>query len=306
MVIGASGQDGTLLGRLLKSKGYQVAGVSRGPADECYDESIVLDVMDKAALSQVVRTRHPAEIYYLASYHRSSQAQGAALAEGEASRTFDVNLNSYIAVLEAALDLTPRPRIFYASSSLIFGNAEGGLATEQTPPQPQCLYSISKLTAMKVSEQFRQVPGMHISIGILFNHESAFRNGSFLSKRIVDSIKAIKQGRSQSLVVGELDAACDWGYAGDFVEAMWRMLQKESGDTYVVATGTLHTVRDWVDAGCALAGLSIGNVVREDPSLLFRRRPVLRGDSSKLQAITDWRPATEFGTMVEKIYHEEA
>lgn len=302
LVIGAAGQDGTLLGYLLKSKGYRITGLSRGKACKCYDESLIMDVRDSAKLGRVVRECRPNEIYYLASYHRSSQGRAGALAEGEASLSFEVNLNAYIAVLETAVYLSPQPRVFYASSSLIYGGPDNEPITERTPPRPRCLYSISKVAAMEVSEQFRQQEGMHISVGILFNHESIFRKDGFLSKRIVDGIKAIQRGENSWLSVGNLSGQCDWGYAGDFVEAMWRMLQADYGDTYVVATGKLHTVRDWVEYCCALANLHSEKVIREDPAILSRQRPVLRGDHSKLHAVTGWKPATDFEDIVGKMF----
>lgn len=306
LVIGSSGQDGKLLCRLLQSKGYRVTGLSRSLSRCWCDEEFALDVRDTVAVAQVVRALQPAEIYYLATYHRSSQGRGMTGAEAEASDTFAVNLHAYVAVLEAALRFIPHARLFYACSSLIYGEANGTPLTETTPARPQCLYGISKLAARQVSEFYRKNEGLHVSVGILFNHESAFRQDGFLSKRIVNGIRAVKEGASEHLVLGDLNAQCDWGYAGDFVEAMWRMLQLDQGCTYVVATGQLHSVRDWVEGGCALAGLRPTEVVREDPVLLTRRRPVLVGDSSRLRAATGWTPTVGFLEMIRKIYHREA
>lgn len=305
LIVGASGQDGNLLARLLKSKGYFVIGVSRGPSSNNCDEAIRLDVQNAGFLVDIVHNRRPAEIYYLAAHHQSSQGRSVIDSGEEASKTLDVNLNSYLAILQAALQIKTQPRVFYACTSLIFGNPTQTPQTEQTPPGPTCLYSMSKLAARQISEDFRDREGMHVSVGILYNHESSLRQEQFLSKRIANGIAAIQRGESSQLTVGDLGARCDWGYAGDFVEAMWRMLQLDCGDTYVVSSDELHSVRDWVEAYCQLAGLNPEQVVKQDPSLLNRKRPLLLGDSRKLRTATGWMPSTNFAEIVRKIYQNE-
>ncbi len=303
LIIGASGQDGTLLARFLKQNGYSVAGAGRRGGSESCDESVALDVRDTDDLRSLVRRVRPDELYYLAAFHRSSQ--GASESEGEASSTFDINLGAYVTVLEASIDLEPRPRIFYACSSLIFGESSDTAMTERSPASPACLYSISKQAGRLVSERFRADAGMHVCVGILFNHESSLRPEGFLSRRIVEGVRSVQRGNQRDVVVGDMNALCDWGYAGDYVQAMWRMLQHENSDTYVVATGQLHSVADWVGVSCGLAGLDPRTVVREDPTLLTRKRPVVRGDSTLLKNRTGWAPATRFDDMVAKMYRGE-
>lgn len=299
LVLGASGQDGNFLSRLLKEKGYFVHGVSRGHGDGRCDRWTQLDVADAGGVMSLLDAAPYDEVYYLAAEQQSSQADDAGHPAG---RLFDVNLNSYVALLEHATRSVTPPRIFYASSSLIFGDGEGHPATESTRPAPQCLYSISKLAGRLVSEHYRRAHGLHVSVGILFNHESPLRRPNFLSRRIVDGIHAIGCGTATELVVGDLYAGCDWGYAVDYVDAMWRMLQCDAGDTYVVATGQLHTVSDWVRTCCDLAELDTKQVVREDPSLLTRGRAAVAGDSTKLRTVTGWQPSMPFNGMVEHIY----
>src|SRR5258708_18152000 len=303
LIIGASGQDGTLLARFLRQEGYYVVGVSRHGGNGSCNESIALDVRRVQVLRDIVRRTSPAELYYLAAFHRSSQ--GRPQGRGEASRTFEVNLGSYAAVLEAALRLEPQPRVFYACSSLIFGDAGETPVTEQCLPRPGCLYSISKLAGRMVSEHFRVNERMYVSVGILFNHESALRPEQFLSRRIVEGVRAIQRGDRRHLLVGDMEARCDWGYAGDYVEAMWRMLQLQFSDTYIVTTGPLHSVGDWGRSSCRLAGLDPRAIVEEDPTLLTRKRAVLCGDSTLLRSRTGWQPTTGFEEMVAKMYREE-
>lgn len=302
LIIGASGQDGTLLSLLLRKKGYAVHGVSRRPLTQC-DESSQLDLSDPRELDRLLSAWPCDEIYYLAAEHQSSEA-----GEGQSSsrRVFEVNLHSFATVLSHVLLQANPARVFYASTSLIYGDGPAGPATESTCAQPRCVYSISKLAATHLGEHFRRQHGLHVSIGILFNHESSFRPAKFLSKRVVAGIKAIKEGRATELVVGDMTAGCDWGYAGDFVDAMWRMLQCDTSDTYVVATGELHTVQDWVRGACALADLDPFQVVREDPTLIVSRRRALLGDSSKLRRATGWRPSTAFSEMVRSMYCSQA
>jgi len=298
IIIGAKGQDGTLLGGFLLNKGYHVIGVG---VDFIHSsEQRVLnkvDILKENEVNDMISSIKPDEIYYLAAYHHSSQDKEVETRD-LIDKSYKINIQGLVNFLEAIRRHSVKTRLFYASSSLIFGNTAQNPQTEETPLNPVCIYGISKVAGMQICRFYAQKHAVFASIGILYNHESHLRPENYLSQKIVTAAKKIKAGLQKELVVGDLGAQADWGYAWDYVEAMWKILQSESPDTFIVATGKTHFVSDWVRLAFAKVGLNSKDYVHEDKSFITRKKGILVGDSSKLCDRTGWKPKTSFEEMI--------
>jgi GDPmannose 4,6-dehydratase len=306
IVIGAFGQDGTLLTELLTGRSYLVLGVDRdGARMSDGTPALALDILDRDAVAAAMKTFAPDEVYYLAAYHHS--AQSAALDDPAVlwERSYQIHLQGLLNFLDAARLSTPRCRFFYASSSLIFGDATETPQTEETPFRPQCIYGITKTAGVHCCRLYRQQYGLHVSCGIFYNHESHLRSEDFVSKKVICAALRIWAGTQKELVVGDLQAEKDWGYAPDYMDAVQRMLQLPAPDDFVVATGEPHRVLDWVTLAFGAVGLDWRAYVREDQAVIKRRGRGLIGDGSKLRKATGWHPATPFAEMVARMMRHE-
>jgi len=311
LVVGCLGQDGRLLWELLAGRGYRLTGMSRRAVHTGGDivpgegTGPAVEVSDAAAVSALVSRLRPDEIYYFAACHHSSQDRHAADPQALWTRSLAVNAAGPAHFLEAIRLHAPETRFFYAGSCLAFGEAGDTPQTEETCFRPSCVYGVSKAAGMHAVRLYRETHGVFAVGGILYNHESHLRPRRFLSRKIVRGAWRIRRGEERELVLGDLSARADWGYAPDFVDAFWRTLQAPRPADYVVATGRLSSVRDWVEKTFELAGLNWQEHVREDASLLGSRRTPLVGDSSRLAACTGWRPHTSFERMVELMFERE-
>lgn len=200
--------------------------------------------------------------------------------------------------LDAIREAAPQARLFYAASSLVFGDAASERQDERTPVNPRCIYGITKASGLHCCRFYRETHGVFASGGILFNHESAYRQEKFVSQKIIRAVLEIAAGRREKLVLGDLSARIDWGYAPDFTDAMTRILSLDRAEDFVIATGEAHSVGEFVEIAFRLAGLDWKSHVEETPSVLQRRRPVLIGDASKLRNATGWKPSVTFPEMV--------
>lgn len=292
LIVGSAGQDGTLLGEHLRARGDTVTGLPRGERTA-------------GEVEQLVQDGRPDAIYYLAAYHHSSEdppIEPLALFERSAA----VHVTQLLYFLEAIRKRAPAARLFYAASSLIFGEPAETPQTEDTPFRPICVYGITKTAGVQLCRHYRRTHGVYASVGILYNHESPLRAPKFVSKKIVRAAHEIARGTRDRLVLGDLSAELDWGYAPDYVDAMHRILALPSPDDFVVATGEAHTVRELVELAFGQLGLDWRRHVEENRALITR--PPLRriGDASKLAAATGWRPATSFEAMVRALVEAEA
>ena len=296
LITGVTGQDGSYLAEFLLAKGYDVHGVVRRSSTfgtqriEHIFDSLNLhygDVTDGGALMRIVREVEPDEIYNLAaqSHVRVSFDQPHYTAES-------VGLGT-LTVLEAARSVNGC-RVYQASSSEQYGNASPEPQNETTPFRPRSPYGCAKVFAHNLTVNYRESYGLHASCGILFNHESPRRGETFVTRKITRAIGRIKHGLQDKLFLGNLDAMRDWGYAGDYVEAMWLMLQQDEPDDYVVATGVTTSVRSFCEAAFAAAGMDYRDYVEID---LRYYRPAevdfLLGDAAKAERVLGWRPATQ-------------
>jgi GDPmannose 4,6-dehydratase len=282
IVTGASGQDGSYLTEQLAGRGYDVRRVDRGD----------VDLLDPSAVASLLREVEPAEVYNLAS---PSFVPASWQEPVEATRLGTAGLT---VLLEAVRETDPAVRIFQASSAEVYGEPVETPQTERTPLRPVSPYGAAKAYGNFMVEAYRRRYGLHASCGILYNHESPRRPSEFLPSKVAHGVAAIAAGRRSELVLGDLDARRDWGYAPDYVEAMWLMLQQDEPGDYVVATGEPHTVQELVELAFAHAGLDWREHVRVDESLRRGQGYQLVGDASKARERLGWKPSVTFEQLV--------
>jgi GDPmannose 4,6-dehydratase len=303
LITGITGQDGSYLADLLLEKGYRVVGMVRRASTENFEriahirdriELRQADLLDQLSLIDVVGTVAPDEIYNLAaqSFVPTSWVQPVL--------TADFDAVGVTRILEAMRLGAPKARFYQASSSEMFGKVRETPQRETTPFYPRSPYGVAKVYGHFITVNYRESYGLFACSGILFNHESSRRGREFVTRKVTDGVARIKLGLATELRLGNLDARRDWGFAGDYVEAMWRMLQQPTADDYVVATGEAHTVRELVEIAFASVGLDWRKHVVEDPGLL---RPAeveqLVGDASKARRVLGWAPRVSFRELVD-------
>ena len=303
LVTGITGQDGSYLAELLLEKGYHVAGVVRRSSTENFERIAHLrgrvelrqaDLLDQLSLIDVVRAVRPTEVYNLAamSFVPTSWQQPVLTAEFDAI--------GVTRLLEAVRLVAPEARFYQASSSEMFGKVRETPQRETTPFHPRSPYGVAKVYGHYITVNYRESYGLFACSGILFNHESPRRGREFVTRKVSEGVASIALGQATELTIGNLDARRDWGFAGDYVEAMWRMLQQPVADDYVVATGASHSVRDLLETAFAVVGLDWQSHVRQDPALL---RPAevedLVGDAAKARRELGWAPRVSFPALVE-------
>ncbi len=309
LITGITGQDGSYLAELLLAKGYEVHGIIRRSSsfntervDHLYRDPhetgtrLFLhygDLSDSASLRHIVGTVEPDEVYNLAaqSHVRISFDQSV--------YTADIAGLGTLRLLEAMRDLRIKARFYQASSSEMFGKVAEVPQRETTPFHPRSPYACAKVFSYWQTVNYREAYGMFNCNGILFNHESPRRGETFVTRKITRAATRIKEGLQDKLYLGNLDAKRDWGYAGDYVEAMWRMLQQDEPDDYVVATGETHSVREFLEETFALLELDIDQHVEIDPRY-FRPSEVdlLLGDPTRARQKLDWEPRVSFKELV--------
>jgi GDPmannose 4,6-dehydratase len=303
LIIGIAGQDGSLLAELLLAEDYDVFGVVRQPVSGRFDnlaqirdriELLQSDVLDELSLVDVLSSCRPHEVYNLASpsFVPMSWRQPVLTAEFAAV--------GCTALLEAIRRVDDEIRFYQASSSEIFGEPREVPQTEETPLAPVTPYGVAKAYAHFITRSYRRRYGLHASSGILYNHESPRRPLDFVTRKISKAAAAISLGLERELSLGDLDARRDWGFAGDYVRAMWLMVQREAPTDYVIATGESHSVRDLVEVAFGHVDLDWAEHVRIDESLLRGKAELydLVGDSGKARAELAWYPTVDFEGLV--------
>ena len=298
LITGITGQDGSYLAELLLEKGYEVHGLVRRSSsfntwriDHVRDRLVLHygDLVDQNSLARALEALQPDEVYNLA-------AQSHVKVSFEMPEyTTDVTALGVLRLLDAVRDLGLASRVYQAGSSEMFGLVQENPQTEKTPFHPRSPYGVSKVYGHWLAVNYREGYGMHVSNGILFNHESPRRGENFVTRKITMAVAAIKQGREKELRLGNLDAKRDWGYAKDYVEAMWRILQQDKPGDYVIATGETHSVREFCEEAFGCVGLDWKDFVKVDPKY-FRPAEVdlLLGDASKARRELGWSPKVTF------------
>jgi GDPmannose 4,6-dehydratase len=302
LITGITGQDGSYLAELLLEQGYEVHGMVRRSSTEKFEriehfkDRITLhqgDLLDHRSLVDSLRASQPDEIYNLAamSYVAASWVQPTLTAEFTGT--------GVTRLLEAMREVCPEARFYQASSSEMFGKVREVPQTETTPFYPRSPYGVAKAYGHFITVNYRESYGLHATSGILFNHESPRRGLEFVTRKITWHAAAIKLGLRSELRLGNLDAQRDWGFAGDYVKAMWLMLQRDEADDYVIATGEAHSVGECLEVAFDQAGIEIGDHVVIDPELL---RPAevehLIGDPTKARVELGWEPAVGFEQLI--------
>lgn len=327
LITGITGQDGSYLTELLLDKGYEVHGIRRRTSvfnteridhlyedPEIQEETLKLhygDMVDASNLSRLIEKIEPDEIYNLAAQ------SNVAVSFVQPEYTADVNGLGTLRLLDAIRESRVNTRIYQASTSELYGNVQDIPQDEETDFHPRSPYGVSKLYAYWITKNYRESYDMHASNGILFNHESPRRGERFVTRKITRAAARIKAGRQDTVYLGNLDAKRDWGYAPEYVEAMWKMLQQDAPDDYVIATGETHSVREFATLAFAHAGFQLewdgqdenergidtesGDVLVEVDPEYYRPADVdlLVGDPRKAIEQLDWRPETDFGELVE-------
>jgi GDPmannose 4,6-dehydratase len=307
LITGITGQDGLYLSELLLSKGYEVYGLIRGQNNPKLDlvrqtvpevKLLTGDLTDLSSLLRAMEHSAPDEVYNLGAI------SFVAYSWENAMLTTDVTGKGVLNILEAVRlyshDEPSRVRFYQASSSEMFGKVQEVPQRETTLLWPRSPYGVAKVFGHYMTINYRESYGMHASSGILFNHESPRRGPEFVTRKVSQAVSRIKLGIQDEIVMGNLDAKRDWGYAGDYVEAMWRMLQQDSADDYVISTGVTHSIRDLLDVAFHTVGIDDwARLVKQDPRFM---RPaevtMLIGDSSKARTVLGWEPKVGFEELV--------
>lgn len=310
-VTGVTGQDGSYLVEFLLKKGYKVIGMKRRTSilstdriDHLYENNNFIleygNLNDSGCLHRLLLKYQPDEIYNLA-------AQSHVRVSFETpEETADFVAIGVLRLFEAARNVCPNAKIYQASSSEMFGDNPAFPQNEETRLLPASPYACSKVFAHNLCRNYRESYGMHISSGILFNHESPRRGETFVTRKITMAAAKIKLGLQEKLYLGNLDAKRDWGFAGDYVEAMWLMMQQDAPDDYVIATGETHTVKEFLEVVFKHAELDVGKHVEIDQRL-FRPHevPLLLGDYSKAKNVLNWEPKTKFKELAIMMFEED-
>ncbi len=309
LITGITGQDGSYLAELLLGKGYEVHGIVRrvaieDPAHRLWRIRHILDrvvlhaasMESFASIFNVIDKVKPDECYHL-----SAQSFVSYSFDDEFS-TINTNINGTHFVLAAVKERAPHCKVYFAASSEMFGNAKQTPQNEDTPFHPRSPYGISKVAGFDLTRNYREAYGLYAVNGILFNHESPRRGFEFVTRKVTNQVARIKLGLAKELRLGNLEAKRDWGYAGDYVEAMWLMMQQEKDDDYVIATGETHSIREFVELAFGYVHLEWKDYVVVDPEF-YRPAEIyeLRGDSGKARRQFGWEPKVTFQDLVRKM-----
>ena len=311
MITGITGQDGAYLAKLLIDKGYNVIGLKRRTSlistdriDNLFSKNKLTleyyDLNDTGRIWQLLIKYKPDEFYNLAA--QSHVRVSFDIPE----HTVDGVVMGTLRILNAIKEIVPKCKFYQASSSEMFGDNPKFPQDENTALMPASPYACAKVFAHSLVRNYRESYGLHASSGILFNHESPLRGETFVTRKITIAAAKIKLGLQEHLFLGNLDAKRDWGFAGDYVEAMWLMLQHNNPDDYIIATGKTHTVKQFLEVVFEFAGLDVDKHVKIDPRL-FRPHevPLLLGDASKAKKHLDWSPKVDFLALAKMMYESD-
>ena len=302
LITGITGQDGSYLAELLLSEGYEVIGMVRRSSTvnferiaKIQDDLILVagDLVDEASMINILRDQRPNEVFNLAAQSFVQTSWGQPVLTGE------VTALGVTRILDAIRIVDPEIRFYQASSSEMFGKVVEVPQTETTPFYPRSPYGVAKVYGHWITVNYRESYGLHASSGILFNHESPRRGLEFVTRKITHGVASIKLGLTDKLALGTLDAQRDWGFAGDYVRAMWLMLQQETPDDYVISTDETHSVREFCQLAFSHVGLDYqDHVVQDERFMRPAEVDLLVGDSGKARKTLGWRPEVGFGDLV--------
>jgi GDPmannose 4,6-dehydratase len=298
IIVGSGGQDGFYLSKLLLSKKYNLIKIDRNSITN-QDIKKSFNILNRSLVKELIKSQKPQEIYYLAAHHHSSNEKINSLSK-LFKKSYEVHCKGLVNFLDAISENSPHSRLFYAASSLIFGEPKNYPQNENTAIKPICLYGITKATGVELCNFFRHEKNIFCSSGILYNHESPLRAEKFLSQKIIKAAcEAIKYSNTK-LIIGNLDVKVDWSYADDFVLAFNSILQLNEPANFIISSGKLHSVRDFVRIAFRYVGLNYKKFVIEDSKVLQRtvREVPLVGNNKKLRTLTNWSPSVSFEELI--------
>ncbi|MFQ5481656.1 MAG: GDP-mannose 4,6-dehydratase [Nitrospinaceae bacterium] len=312
-ITGINGQDGSYLTELLLDKGYAVHGIVRREAieDPSHRLSNIAHLVDRIQLYPVSIDNHlstyklisqiiPDECYHLAA------SSFVSYSFDDEESVLSANFNSTHFLLASIKEAAPQCRFYFAGSSEMFGDASQSPQDESTPFNPRSIYGISKVASHHLVTNYRNRYGIFACTGILYNHESPRRGHQFVTRKITSTVAQIHLGRADHLELGNLDAERDWGYAPDYVQAMWKMLQQSESDSYVIATGCSHSVRNFLEMAFGVVGLDYTKYVRTNPAYFRPTEDIpLVGDARKAQSQLDWKPEKQFEAIIVEMVESE-
>lgn len=309
LITGITGQDGSYLAEFLLEKGYEVHGLVRRSSLEKYDRVAHIadsvhfvegDLTDQSSLDQAVQQLKPDEIYNLAAQ------SFVPVSWNQPVLTADVTGLGALRVMEAIRKHSPQSKFLQASSSEMFGKVRESPQTEQTPFHPRSPYGVAKVFGHHITVNYRESYGIFACSSICFNHESPRRGSEFVTRKVTQAAARIKLGLADKLKMGNIEAQRDWGFAGDYIRAMWLMLQQPQADDYVIATGQTHSVKELLEVAFACVGLDWKDYVEIDPRLV---RPAevdyLCGDASKALRVLGWKPQVQFKELIEMMVESD-
>jgi GDPmannose 4,6-dehydratase len=302
IIVGVFGQDGKILTDYLLNKKYRVIGVSNNSSNKEISNSRIecVDISNEKSIRRVLLEYLPNEVYYLAAFHSHSEEKS----ENEMNlfhNSHHVHASLLMYFLDAIRTVSIQTRLFYSASSLLYGPSTTGIVNEESSFYPDNQYSISKLNGLLLCRYYRKKYKIFASTGIMFNHESIYRNERFISMKIIKGAVRIKIGKQKKIIIGDLSAEIDWGYAPDFVDAMFKVLSINTPDDFIIATGKTHSVKDFVDIVFHKLGLDFHDHIIEDNTVIARSRKSIKGDYSKLYSATKWKPKTSFNSMIDEM-----
>lgn len=305
IIVGCNGQDGKLLTTFLLKKGYSIIGSDKQFAI-CSDGSLIepVDIRSSQETFQLIEDSRPREIYFLAAFHHSSEDTPIGSID-LFQQSLDIHVLALVNFLEGIKRYSPDTRLFYAASSHIFGEPNSEVQNEDTAINPNSFYGITKAAGLFLCRLYRKNYSVFASTGILYNHESSLRSGTFISKKIISGAVNIKNKKQEKLVLGDLNAEIDWGYAPDYIDAMYRIINSEVPQDFIVATGEKHKVIDFVKIAFEYLDLDWKRYVEEDNSMLTKTNYCRIGNPNKIMGTTGWKRSVDFKEMIRLLLADE-
>ena len=308
LIFGHTGQDGYYLSNLLRKKGYQVTGFSKNQL--LVDSKTIknkYNLQSREDINRFIKKIDPSQIYYLAAFHNSSQNNNILPTRDLYELSYKVNVEGFLNVLDAVLNYVPKCKVFYASSSHIFGNPKKYPQNEEHPINPLNIYGQSKALGMEIANYYKNNHNLFCMSGILYNHESTRRNSLFFSKKISLGIKNIIKGKLNNIEIGSLESIVDWSYVTDVVEAMFLCLSSDVPNDYIIASGKGHTTRDYIEIAFKSQGLDYKKYVRLDKKFKDKTSTAVPrvGDISSIKKFTGWKPKFSFYDMINELMRIE-
>ncbi len=305
VIVGNTGQDGYYLSHLLREKKYEIIGVSSKTVSENNYGILAVDVLQSEQVASLLKIFQPDEIYFLAAVHQSSsdrQIEDGILFQ----ESIDLNVKALVNFLEGIRKYSSQSRIFYAASSHVFGDVKESPQNETTPLRPDCIYGITKAAGVGVCHFYRGNHDIFAVIGIFYNHESPLRASKFVSKKIVEAAVAIKMKLKNELVLGNLESQIDWGYAPDYMKAVFCMMQLPKAEDFIISSGTVHTIKDFVEGVFKYLDLNWSEFVKVNPSLITKKQKRnLFGNNQKIKKATGWFPEVDFSGLIKILVDDE-